>query len=49
MGGDDEVVNVMFMVREKGVNVGLVDDLCALSLGKDEVAKEKETEGGVEG
>ena len=49
MGGDDEVVNVMFMVCEKGVNMSLVDDFCALGLGKDEVAKEKETEGGVEG
>lgn len=49
MGGDDEVVNVVFMVGEKGVNVGLVDKLCALGLGKDEVAEEKKTEGGVEG
>ena len=39
----------MFMVREKGVNMSLVDYFRALGLGKDEVAKEKETEGGVEG
>ena len=48
MGGDDEVVNIVFMVGEEGVNVGLVDKLCALGLRKDEVAEEEETEGGVE-
>ena len=49
MGGDDEIIDVMFMMGEKGVDVGLVDELCALGLGKDEVAEEEEADGGVEG
>ena len=49
MGGDDEVVNVVFVVGEKWVDVGLVDELCALGLGEDKVAEEEETKGGVEG
>ncbi len=49
MGGDDEVVDVVFMMGEEGVDVGLVDESCALGLGKDEVAKEEETDGGVKG
>lgn len=38
MGGDDEFVDVVFMVGEEWVDVGLVDEPCALGLGKDEVA-----------
>lgn len=49
MGRGDEVIDVMFVVSEERVDVGLVDKLCALSLRKDEVAEEEETEGGVEG
>ncbi len=49
MGGDDEVVDVVFMMGEEGVDVGLVDEFCALGLGKDEVAEEEETDGGVKG
>ena len=48
MGGDDEVVDVVFMVGKKRVDVGLIDELCALGLGKDKVAEEEETDGGVE-
>ena len=49
MGGDDEVINVVFVVGEERVDVDLVDELCALGLGEDKVAEEEETEGGVEG
>lgn len=49
MGGDDEVVDVVFMLGEEWVDLGLVDEFCALSLGEDEIAEEKETKGGVEG
>ena len=49
VGGDDEVVDVVFMMGEEGVDVGLVDEFCALGLGKDEVAEEEEADGGVEG
>ena len=49
MGGDDEIVNVVFVVGEERVDVGLVDEPCALGLGEDEIAEEEETEGGVEG
>ena len=49
MGGDDEVVDIVFMVGEERVNVGLVYEPCALGLGEDEIAEEEETEGGVEG
>ena len=49
MGGDDEIVNVVFVAGEERVDVGLVDEPCALGLRKDEVAEEEETEGGVEG
>lgn len=49
MGGDDEVVDVVFVVGEEGVDMGLVDEFCALGLGEDEVAEEEEAEGGVEG
>ena len=49
MGGYDKVVDVMFIVGEEWVDVGLVDKPCTLGLGEDEVAEEEETEGGVEG
>ena len=49
VGGDDEVVDVVFVVGEEGVDVGLIDEPCALGLGEDKVAEEEETEGGVEG
>lgn len=39
----------MFMLGEEWVDLGLVDKLCALSLGEDEIAEEKKTKGGVEG
>ena len=48
MGGDDEVVDIMFMLGEEWVDLGLVDKFGALGLGEDEIAEEKETEGGVE-
>ena len=48
MGGDDKFVDVVFVVGEEGVDVGLVDKLGALGLGEDEVAEEEETDGGVE-
>lgn len=48
MGGDDEVVDVVFMVGKKRMNVGLVNKLCTLRLGKDEIAEEEETDRGVE-
>ena len=45
VGGDDEVVNIVFVVGEKGMDVGLVDQLRALGLGEDEVAEKEETDG----
>ncbi len=48
MGGDDEIVNIVFMMGEERVDMGLVDKLCALGLGKDKVAEQEETERGVE-
>ena len=48
MGGDDEVVDVVFVVCEERVDMGLVYEPCALGLGEDEIAEEEETEGGVE-
>lgn len=48
MDGDDEVVNVVFMLCEKRVDMALVDELCALGLGKDKVAEEDKTDRGVE-
>lgn len=39
----------MFVVSEERVDVGLVNELCALRLGQDKVAEEEETEGRVEG
>ena len=45
MSGDDEIVNVVLMVGEEGVDVGLVDKLRALGLGEDKVAEEEETNG----
>lgn len=49
MGGDYEVVDIVFMVGEERVNMGLVYESCTLGLGEDEIAEEEETEGGVEG
>lgn len=49
MDGDDKVIDVVFMVGKEWVNMGLVDELGALSLGKDKVAEEEKTDGRVEG
>ena len=49
MGGDDEIINVVFVMRKKRMDVGLIDELCALGLGEDEVAEQEEADGGVEG
>lgn len=39
----------MFVVGEEGVDVGLVEEFGALSLGEDKVGEEDEAEVGVEG
>ena len=49
MGGDDEAIDVVLVLREEGVHVGGVEELGALGLGEDEVGEEEEAEKGVEG
>ena len=49
VGGDDKVVDVVFMVGKEGMDVGLVDKPCALGLRENEVTEEEEPEGGIEG
>lgn len=49
MGGYDEGVDVVFVVGEEGVDVGLVEEAGALGLGEDEVGEEEEADVGVEG
>lgn len=38
----------MFVIREKWVDVGLVEELCPLGLREDEVREDDETEIGIE-
>lgn len=45
--GDDEFVNVMLVLREKGVDIGLIDEFCALGLGEDEVGEGEEAKVGI--
>ena len=49
MCGNDEFVNVMFVVGEEGMDLGLIEKLGALGLGKDEVREEGEADVGVKG
>ena len=49
VGGYDEVVNVLFIVGEEWVDVGLVDEPRALGLGEDEVTEKEEREGIIAG
>ena len=44
MGLADEDVDVVFVVGEEGVDVGLVEEFGALGLGKDEVGEENKAE-----
>ena len=48
MRRSDEVVNVVFMLGQKGMDVGLIDELGALCLGKDEVGENDEPDERVE-
>lgn len=43
----NKFVNFRFILGKEGVNVGLVEDACALGLGQNEVGEEEETEVGV--
>lgn len=45
----NEVINICFVVGEERVNMGLVDEACALSLRQDEIGKKDQTKVGVEG
>lgn len=45
----DESLYLGLMLREEGVDVGLVEEAGALSLGQDEVGEDEEAEVGVEG
>lgn len=49
MGIRDEVVNFRFVLSKEGVDVGLVEEACALGLGQNEVGEEEEAEVGVKG
>lgn len=48
MGIRDKVVNFRFILGKEWVDVGLVEEACALGLGQNEVGKEEEAEVGVE-
>lgn len=47
VGIRNEFVNFRFILGKEGVDVGLVEDACALGLGQDEVGEEEEAEVGV--
>lgn len=47
MGMRNEIINVGFVMREKRVDVGLIEEACALSLGKDKVRKKNKSDIGV--
>lgn len=47
MGIRNESVNFRFILGKEGVNVGLVEDACALGLGQNEIGEEEEAEVGV--
>ena len=44
----DKGIDLGFVLGKKGVNMSLINEASTLSLGKDEVGKENETEVGVE-
>lgn len=48
MGIRNEAVNFRFVLGKERVNVGLVEEACALGLGQNEVGEEEEAEVGVE-
>ena len=48
MRGYDELVDFVFVVGEERVDLGLVEELGALGLGKDEVGEDEEADVGVE-
>ncbi len=48
VGVRDEIVDVAFVLGEKGVDVGLVEDTGALCLWEDEVGEESEADVSVE-
>ena len=48
MGGYDEFVDLILMMGEEGVDLLLVEEASALSLGEHEVGQDEEAEVGVE-
>ena len=49
VGLADEDVDVVLVLDDEGLNVGVVEEFGALRLGQDEVGKEDEADPGVEG
>jgi hypothetical protein len=49
VGLADEEVDVLFVLDDEGLNVGVVEEFGALGLGEDEVGEEEEADPGVEG
>ena len=49
MGLADEEVDVVLVLDDEGLNVGVVEEFGALGLGQDEVGEEDEADPGVEG
>lgn len=45
----DEDIDIVFVMSQERVDVSLIEELCALGLGQDEVGEQDETEVGVEG